>query len=119
LSDIRAVLNVTHDWGYLPSVPKFRKGKVPDAMPRPVSQGDFEAIYGACGVATMPRGLSYPAAEWLRALLVFAITTGWRKEDILDFRRDDLDLETGGVVTRAQHNKAGRDEMDSSYRPPS
>ncbi len=51
LSSIRAVLNVAHDWGLLPNVPKFRKVKVPDAMPRPIAPDHFEAIYAACDVA--------------------------------------------------------------------
>lgn len=44
--------------------------------------------------------------------MVFAITTGWRKEEILEFRRHDLDLATGAIVTRAEHNKGNRDETD-------
>jgi integrase len=112
LSALRAVLNVAHDWGHLPTVPKFRKVKVPEAMPRPVAPEDFEAIYAACDVATMPERLSYPAAAWWRAILVFAITTGWRKDEILSFRRDDLDLETGAIFTRAANNKGGRDDAD-------
>ncbi len=112
LGYIRAVLNVAKDWGYLASVPKFRKVKVPEAMPRPVTQEHFEAMYQACNVAKRPNDLPYPAADWWQALLLFAITTGWRKEEILDFRRDDLNLDTGEIVTRAENNKAGRDEMD-------
>jgi hypothetical protein len=50
---------------------------------------DFEKIYKACDVATMPEALSTPAGDWWRALLVFGITTGWRIEEILAFRRDD------------------------------
>ncbi len=30
----------------------------------------------------------------------------------MSFRRDDLDLDTGAIVTRAENNKAGRDESD-------
>ena len=112
MSAIRAVLNVAHDWGYIVHMPKFRKVKVPEAMPRPVTREHFEAIYQACDVATMPKGLAYPPADWWRAVLMFAITTGWRKEEILLFRRGDLDLDSGRITTRATNNKGDRDDVD-------
>ena len=112
LSAIRAALNVACDWGYMAGVPKVRKVKVPEAMPRPVTQEHFEVIYNACHVATMPKGLTYPAEDWWKAILVFGLTTGWRKEEILSFRREDLNLETGEILTRADDNKGGRDDID-------
>jgi integrase len=109
---IRAALNVAHDWGYLARVPKFRKIKVPDAMPRPITRDHFEAIYAKADVATMPEGLPYPPGDWWRGIFMFAMTTGWRKEEILRFERDDLDLSTGRIKTRYGDNKGGRDEFD-------
>ncbi len=49
-----------------------------------------------------------PASNLRQALLVFAMTTGWRIEEILSFRREDLSLKTGRILTRASDNKGGR-----------
>jgi len=112
LATIRAALNIASDWGYLAQVPKFRKIKVPDAMPRPVTRDHFEAIYAACPVATMPEALPYSPTAWWRAILMFAMTTGWRKQEILHFERADMYLDTGQIRTRAGDNKGGRDDID-------
>ncbi|HLQ45463.1 MAG TPA: hypothetical protein VK137_12080, partial [Planctomycetaceae bacterium] len=70
LSSIRAAFNVAKEWNYVANVPKFRKVKVPEAMPRPVTPEHFEAVYKACDVATMPAGLPYEPADWWRAILM-------------------------------------------------
>ena len=112
LASIRAALNVAHEWGYLPTVPKFRNIKVPEAMPRPMTQEHFLSIYESCDTSTMPKEVPFPTGDWWQAILLFAITTGWRVEEILEFPRQELDLETGAVVTRAKINKGGRDDID-------
>ena len=37
--------------------------------------------------------------------------TGWRISDMLGLRRQDLDLEAGTAITRAEDNKGKRDEL--------
>ena len=112
LRHLKATLRVAHDWGYLPKVPKFRKVREPDQIGPVITPAHFEAIYGKCDVATMPRGLACEPGDWWRALLVFALTTGWRIEEILSLRRQDLDLKTGAILTRAADNKGRRDDRD-------
>lgn len=60
----------------------------------------------------MPRGLACEPAGWWQALLTFALTTGWRIEEILSLRRDDLDFASGAILTRAADNKGSRDDRD-------
>lgn len=45
-------------------------------------------------------------------MFAFAIATGWRKEEILSLRRNDIDLATGAIITRAADNKGSRDDAD-------
>jgi len=61
-------------------------------------------------------GLAVTPGEWWRALLVFAICTGWRVGEILALRRDDVDFKTGSILTRAGDNKGSRDDTD--HLPP-
>ena len=112
LRHTKAALRVAHDWGYLPKVPKFRKVREPEHIGPVITPEHFQVIYEACDVAVMPKGLTCEPAEWWRALLLFLLSTGWRIDETLTFRREDLDLETGGIITRAENNKGKRDDMD-------
>ena len=110
LRRLRAALACAVEWGYLSRLPRFRMEKVVKRLPRYVTPEHFAALYKACDGAKLPRGLPYPAADWWRALLVFAYMTGWRISDLLGLCREDLDLEGGYAVTRGDDNKAARDE---------
>lgn len=112
LRHLKAALRVAHDWGYLPKVPKIKKVREEQRLGKIVTSEHLKAMFEACHVATMPEGLHCPAADWWQALLVFAITTGWRIDEILSLRRDDVDLKTGRILTRAADNKGGRDDTD-------
>jgi integrase len=105
LRHVKAFLRVAHDWGYLPAVPKVRMVREPEKIGPVMTPEHFQAIYAACDSAGRPGGLPCPPAEWWRAMLTFLLTTGWRIEEALAFRRDDLDLATGRIVTRTADNK--------------
>ena len=111
LRHVKAVLRLAHDWKYLVEVPKIKMLKEPEKLPRYVTPEHFGDIYQACDVATLPRGLPYPAADWWRALLSFSYMTGWRISEPLALRRDDLDLDAGTAITRHADNKGKRDDI--------
>jgi integrase len=108
---LRAALNVAKDWGYLPAVPRFRMLREPGQLPTYVTGDHFALIYAACDKARLPEDLTYPAADWWRALVVTGYMTGWRIGDMLGLRRADLDMEAGTAVTRWEDNKGKRDSL--------
>jgi len=111
LRHLKAVLRIAHEWKYLPEVPKVRMLKEPGKLPRFITAEHFAALYQACGMARWPDDLpNVTAADWWRGILIFAYMTGWRINEILSLRRDDVDLDAATAVTRASDNKGKRDE---------
>jgi integrase len=111
LRHLRAALAVANEWGYLPAMPRFRMEKQPKKLPIYIPAEAFAAIYKACEQAKRPAGLPYPAADWWRGLLVMGYMTGWRISELLALRRDDLDVDAGTAITRAEDNKGKRDDV--------
>lgn len=111
LRHLKAVLRIANDWKYLPELPRFKMLREPVQLPTYVTGEHFAAMYRACQSARLPRDVpNVVAADWWRGLLVFAYMTGWRINEILSLRRDDLDLEGMTAITRAENNKGRRDE---------
>jgi integrase len=111
LRHIKAALGVAVEWGYLTRLPRFHMEREPGRLPTYVTGEHFASIYQACEVAKMPEHLaSATAADWWRGLLVMGYMTGWRISELLSLRRTDLNIEEGFAITRAEHNKAKRDE---------
>lgn len=112
LRHLKSVLNIAREWGYLTAPFRVRFLRESEEIGRVITEDDFQAIFDHCDVAKRPQGLHCPPGDWWRALLAFAITTGWRIDEILSFRRDDLDLESGAILTRAANSKGKRDDAD-------
>jgi integrase len=111
LRHLKAALRVAWEWHYLPEMPHVRMLKEARKLATFVSPEHFAAIYQACEQARLPNDLpGVAAADWWRALIVFASMTGWRISELLALRRDDLHLEKGVAITRAEDNKGKRDE---------
>jgi integrase len=111
LRHVKAALRVAFEWGYLHQVPRFRMEKVPKKLPSHVTPEDFVLLYKGCDHARRPANLPYSAADWWRGLLITGYMTGWRIGQLLELRREDVDLAGGTALTRAEHNKGKRDQI--------
>ena len=110
LRHLKTVFRVAVDWGYLTAPPKFRMIKEPQKLIRYITPEHFAAIYTACGVATRPANSNYSSGDWWRSLLTFLYMTGWRISEPLALKWDDVSLDNGTAITRAEDNKGKRDE---------
>lgn len=111
LRHLKAALRVAVEWNHLQHLPKFRMVKVPKRLPTYVTPEDFGDLYRACAEARLPADLPCAPADWWRALFVMAYMTGWRISDLLGLRREDLDLDAGTAITRAEVSKSKRDDI--------
>lgn len=107
---IRAALRTAGEWGLMEKVPRVKMLREPKRLPTFIPEDHFAAIYAATERATVPADVpNVSPADWWRALLVFAYMTGWRIGQILAIRWDDVDLDGGFAITRADDNKGKRD----------
>jgi integrase len=113
LRHLKAVLNIAREWGYLPKMPRIRMVREEQRIGQVITPEHFQLIYEAADKATKPELPQCTTGEWWRALLLFALTTGWCIDEILSFRRSDLDTATGKIKTRAADNKGKRDDTDT------
>ncbi len=109
LRHLRAVFNVAAEWQALSRAPKVKMLREPDRDPPFVDDAIFAKLYAACDSMGHPIAANYTPAEWWRALLSFAYLTGWRISEILELRRDDVDLAKGTAFLAAESTKGKRD----------
>ena len=109
---VKAALRLAVDWGFIDKVARMRFLKLQQKLPTFVSPEHFAAIFKACEVATMPSDLpNVVPADWWRGLLVLLYMTGWRIGSTLKLRSEDIDLEAGTALNRADTNKGRRDQL--------
>jgi integrase len=109
---IRAMLRVANDWGDLKQVPRVRFLKQAEKLPTFVPPEHFAAIYEACEHAQKPHGIpNVQPADWWRALLAVAYTTGWRIGQIMAMKWANIDLEKATALSLAADNKGRRDVL--------
>jgi len=110
LRHLRAVFNVACRWRFLPAAPEFAFLRELEKPVRYVTPEHFAQIYAACDVATLPDSQVYTPAEWWRALIVFNYMTGWRIGEPLSLSREQLNLDGGEAVLKAEDAKGRRGE---------
>lgn len=108
LRGLKVAFRKAEQWGMLDRAPVVTMLREPDRDPYFVDDATFAKLYAACDAVERPGGRRYPAGDWWRALLCFAYLTGWRIGEILDLRRDDVDLETGIATVDAESTKGRR-----------
>jgi integrase len=111
LRHLRAVFRKAARWGYLAAAPEFEFLREAKKIPVYMPPEDFALAYAACDSAKLPDAQGYTAGDWWRALLVTAYMTGWRIGALLALRREDVDLDKGTALSRAEDNKGKRDQL--------
>ncbi len=110
LRTVRAALNKGKRWKHLLTVPEMPEVEGFEKDKPFVTAEHFDQMMGRCGVAHLPADQLYSPVVFWRALLAMLWVTGMRKGALLAMLWEDVDLETGRAWSRAEDNKAKRDE---------
>lgn len=111
LRTLRAVLRVAKRWKYIVDVPEIEFLKEELFEPEFITPDQFVLLYQQCHLATLPCDLANgvtPEQFW-KGLLMLLYMTGWRIEQTMQLKWENLDLETGMVFSPASMNKGRRD----------
>lgn len=109
LRHLRCALGKARKWKLLPERVEIDLLREPERDPYFIDDNAFRKLYDACDAMTLPAGQPYEPADWWRAVLTFAMMTGWRISEILSLRREHIDWETGVVHIPADATKGKRD----------
>jgi|LSQX01.2.fsa_nt_gb integrase len=115
LRHVRAALSVAKRWKYIAEVPAMPEILGDQREKAHVTEDHFALMMKAAEVATFPDIESHKLppecapADWWRALFATAWVTGARISAILRLRWEDLDWDSGRILSRAAATKQRRD----------
>lgn len=95
----------------LPQMPWTRPLKQPRRLPRHVPDKLLEAIYRAAGTARYPMLPGVSPRDWWRALIVMALTVGFRRQALLSLHWTDVDWERAEIRLPAEFDKCGCERL--------
>lgn len=115
LRHIRAALGVAKRWKYVAEVPEMPEIHEDEREKLHVTEEHFALMMKAADSATFPEMDMHDLhpgctpGDWWRALFATAWVTGARISAILKLRWQDLDFETGRILSRASTTKGRKD----------
>lgn len=92
--------------GLVSSIPWVRPMKEFTRRPRTFENEDFKNIYREASRMTLPDVDGINCADWWRALLLTALTTGFRRQALFSLRWSDIDLVNQAIHIEAEEDKA-------------
>ena len=101
LDALSVVMNKTKDWGWILHNPVYdvKRFREPKGRVRYLTPEEREGLLAAC------RESDYP---YLYIIVVLALSTGMRKEELLSLRWSDLDIPKGVIILQKTKNKERR-----------
>jgi integrase len=111
LRNLKLILQTAEDWGQVEKRPKFSMLREPQKLKRFVTPGHFAAMLKAAESLTVPVKPNVTPCQYWHGFLAFLYVTGWRLNEVLNIRRDDVDFEASQAISRWDDAKGKRDEL--------
>lgn len=111
LRNLKIILKVAVEWKQLQELPKITMLKAPKRIKRFVTAEHFTDMMNAADKMMEPEIPNAGPSDYWKALIGFAFVSGWRINEILNLRRNDVNFETGQVTARWDDSKGKRDEL--------
>jgi len=91
--------------GLLDRAPWTRPLREPRRLPRVPDRATIGEAYKAAAYAAQPAGYAFTPAAWWRALIVAALTLGFRRAALLSLRWEWIDVAANSVRLPAEYDK--------------